>query len=194
MGHAAGRSSKTQPHQSATTTTPPPPPAQVSRTGGILWSVEDRNVPHHPSCVCDGDLGGGEDECKNQMTGRQSPFSLATFVLHSSPLLVCIATLSPVGLGAKWLIGSPRGQQIQMALQAHQFPWNLLNCDCPAKSSVFPQPKSGKDEATTRVRKAKGVFCYFARSTSRTTPTFQMCSSWIKGVHKSALQLKKGNC
>lgn len=167
---------------------------QVSRTGGILWSMEDRTIPHHPFCMCDGDLGGGEDGCTNQMTGRQSPFSLATFVLPSSPLLVSIATLSPVGLGAKWLIGSPRRQQIQMTPQATSSPWNLLNCDFQAKSSIFPQLKSGKDYETTWVRKTKGVFCNFARSTSRTTPKFQMCSSWMKGVHKSALQLKKGNC
>lgn len=123
MGHVSGRSSKTQPHQS----TPAP---QVSRTGGILGSMGDRNVPHHPFCVCHGDLGAGEDEGTHQMTGRQSLFSLATFVLHSSPLLVCIATLSLVGVGAKWLIGSPRRQQTQMAPPAHQFPWNLLNYSC----------------------------------------------------------------
>lgn len=30
---------------------------QVPRTGGILWLVEDTNVPHHSFCICDGDLG-----------------------------------------------------------------------------------------------------------------------------------------
>lgn len=36
--------------------------------GGILWSTGGRQVPHHPFWECDDDVGGGEDECTNQMT------------------------------------------------------------------------------------------------------------------------------
>lgn len=49
-------------------------------------------------------------------------FSLMTFVLHSSLPKECIATLRLGTLGARLLIGNPRRQQIQINLQAHQFP------------------------------------------------------------------------
>lgn len=49
-------------------------------------------------------------------------FSLTTFVLHSSLPKECIATLRLGTLGARLLIGNPRRQQIQINLQAHQFP------------------------------------------------------------------------
>lgn len=92
---------------------------QMPRTGGIFVVGARRKYPHHSFCVCDGDPGGNARP-EDIQTGRL--FSLATFVPHSSPCLVYIATLRPVASGSQVADGGPRRQQTQINLRAHQFP------------------------------------------------------------------------
>ena len=111
VGHVAGRR-ETQPPQSATMSRSPGQEAFCDH-----WKT--RMSPNTFSVYVMVKMGEKAQTRRHPDSGL---FSLTTFVPHSSLPKECIATLSLGTLGAKWLIGNPRRQQIQIHLQAHQFP------------------------------------------------------------------------
>ena len=100
MSLFSGRRSQTQPHQNTTTSSSPGQEAFCCQ-----WKTQLSPVILSVYVMVIWGLGAVHTLADIQ-TVRS--FSLATFVLHSSLPLVCIATLRLVGLGAKWLIGKPR--------------------------------------------------------------------------------------
>lgn len=186
LGHVAGRRSKTQPHQSATT---PRSPGQEAFCGQWKTGLSPIILSVCVMVIWVGVRMGAQSDDRQTESLLTGDICAAFF---SPPGEHC--NTQPGGSGSQVADWEPQEATNTNDSSGHQFPSNLLNCDFQAKSSISPQLKSGKDYETTWVRKTKGVFCNFARNTSRTTPKFQMCSSWMKGVHKSALQLKKGNC
>lgn len=173
MGPVAGRR-KTQPHQSART---PRSPRQDAFCGQWKTRIFPTTFSVYMMVIW--------GECTSQTTSRQRGHSHWWHLCHILPCPWCALQHSDGWLWepSGWL-GAPGGSKYKLIFRPTSSPetHHLLNYNFQAKSSNFPQLKSGKGYETIWVRKPKVVFCYFAWSTRGTSLKFQMCSSWIKCV------------
>lgn len=137
------------------TKVPPPPGLQDQRHFVVMGSQEHPPPPF----LCTWGWRGGK--CTDQTTSRQQGHSHRRHLCHILPRPWCALRHSDRWLRepSGWL-GAPGDSKHKLIFGPTSSPetYRLLNCDFQAKSSNFPQLKSGKGYETTWVRKPKVIF------------------------------------